>query len=626
MIIASSTNTKVGSPLKTIATRMSSFLSRSPWALLAALGLVPLLLVLSQGQAQAQAVVAIEIQGNRNVRTDAIMQHITQTKIGEPVSEAKLAADGHAVAEMGYFEPGVAPGDPQSQVYAYAQSVEGGVKVIFKVHEYPLVEAIVLSGNTLVPSEDLMSKMTLRPATVFNPSILNNDMERIKNEYRSRGYLVDIEDIRRLKGIINPDQVVLSVILVEGWVEKIEIVGLRRTKGKTVRDNIIDTVVGQKFDEAKLLADRRRLLNLQVFEGQQGVNVRRTFGSKLGAYVVVFDLQESRTGLLNAGVGYNSRDRVVGTIEATENNLFGLAHRANVKVEFGGVSSYELGYYSPRIDRRRTALSGSVYNKWINRFVSPELSASGGFASTRNERRQGLTLTATRPLNRRETSSVWATFTTENVSGRFLDSTTSILESFYARGQVNSVTLKGLQDNSDYSVDPTRGWRNSLSLEQAGAIFGGQRDYTKFTFDLRHYAPAKNNVLAVRAIYGVSIGDLPLFDAFIAGGSETLRGYAEDRFWGRKTLLLNLEYRIPVSGKQERKVQVVPFLDLGDAFGGVWRTPDNSVVYPAEHQHFSPHWGYGVGLRFNVGVGFMRLDFGFSQEGDQPHFSFGHMF
>jgi outer membrane protein insertion porin family len=163
-------------------------------------------------------------------------------------------------------------------------------------------------------------------------------------------------------------------------------------------------------------------------------------------------------------------------------------------------------------------------------------------------------------------------------------------------------------------------------MEKAGGLFGGERSYTKYSLDLRHYTLVGNNVLAARAIVGTSIGDLPLFDAFIAGGSETLRGYAEDRFWGRKTVLANIEYRVPISGKQERKVQAVGFLDVGDAYGGVWRTPDDSVVYPAEHQHFSPRWGYGFGLRFNVGVGWMRLDLGFSQEGDQAYFSFGHMF
>jgi outer membrane protein insertion porin family len=212
------------------------------------------------------------------------------------------------------------------------------------------------------------------------------------------------------------------------------------------------------------------------------------------------------------------------------------------------------------------------------------------------------------------------------VSGRFLEPSTSILESFYAEGKVNSITLKGLVDTSDYSVDPTKGWRNSISLEQAGSIFGGERDYTKYRLDIRRYVPVGKNVFAARAVYGISVGDLPLFDAFVAGGADTLRGFAEDRFWGRKTLLVNTEYRIPLGKKGERKQQVVGFLDFGDAFGGVWRTPDGSAVYPAEHQQFSPRWGYGVGMRFNVGVGFMRLDFGLSREGEQTYFSFGHMF
>jgi len=598
-----------------------------PGAGLPALCVLFSLLAMGRSFGQAQNVVSIEISGNHNVRTETILQAVTQTKKGEPLSETKLQADASAIAQMGYFEPGVVSWDRQARVNAYAQPVEGGVKVVFEVVEYPPIEDIAFRGNTLVSSADMKAKMTLAPGSVFNEKILANDMVRIKNEYRSRGYIVDITDVKRLAGILHAEEIILSIQLVEGWVEKIEVTGLVRTKMKAVVRNIVDTVAGQKYDDRKVLADRRRLLNLQLFEGQQGVNVRPMPGSKPGAVVVAFDLQEARTGLLNLGVGYNNRDRAVGFLEATENNLFGLAHRANVRWEFGGVTSYELGYYTPYIDSKRTSLTTNIYDKWLNRFVSPEFSAITQLASTRNERRQGVDVTLTRPLNKEETSSVWVTARAEDVSGRFTEPGTSILlKSFYTEGKVNSITVKGLMDTSDYIADPTGGWRNSLSLEKAGGFFGGERSYTKYSLDLRHYTPLGNNVLAARAIVGTSIGDLPLFDAFIAGGSETLRGYPEDRFWGRKTVLANIEYRVPISGKQERKVQAVGFLDVGDAYGGVWRTSDNSVIYPAEHQRFSPRWGYGFGLRFNVGVGWMRLDLGFSQEGDQAYFSFGHMF
>lgn len=601
-------------------------LARQSRLLLAPICLFACLFLVGRCLAQGQTVVAIEIRGNHHVTKEAILQAVTQTKIGEPLSEAKLQADATAIAEMGYFEPGVVPSDPQARVNAYAEAVEGGARVVFEVVEYPLVEGVSFVGNTLVSSQELESNMGVRPGTVFNEKILTSDMTKIRNEYRSQGYIAEVLDVKRLPGLLDPTNIILSIQLVEGWVEKIEIVGLRRTKPETVWRSIVDTVVGEKYEDRKVLEDRKRLLNLQLFEGQQGVNVRPAPGSKPGAIVVVFDFQEARTGMLNLGVGYNNRDRVVGFIEASENNLFGLAHRGSIKWEFGGITSYELGYTNPYIDPHRTALTVDLYDKWINRFVSPEFTSISQLATTRNERRRGGDMTLVRPLNREQTSSVWLTLRAEDVSGRFVEPATSVLENFYAEGRVNSVALKGLFDTSDYIADPTRGWRNSLALEKAGGLFGGERDFTKYTVDIRRYIPVQRNVLAARAIYGTSVGDLPLFDAFVAGGSDTLRGFAEDRFWGRKTVLLNVEYRVPLGKKEERKTQAVAFVDVGDAYGGVWRTPDGSVVYPAEHQQFSPRWGYGVGMRFNIGIGFMRLDLGFSREGEQTYFSFGHMF
>jgi outer membrane protein insertion porin family len=152
--------------------------------------------------------------------------------------------------------------------------------------------------------------------------------------------------------------------------------------------------------------------------------------------------------------------------------------------------------------------------------------------------------------------------------------------------------------------------------------------YRKLQLDLRHYwsgqgrkiAPTdKRTVVALRIEGGVGGGDMPFFEQFFVGGAETLRGYQEDRFWGRNMLLASVEYRKPIS----QGLTGVIFADCGDAWGA---PPSYSSEQFPQHEDFSPRLGVGIGLRVNTPIGNLRLDYGMGSEGARTHFSIGQAF
>ena len=104
------------------------------------------------------------------------------------------------------------------------------------------------------------------------------------------------------------------------------------------------------------------------------------------------------------------------------------------------------------------------------------------------------------------------------------------------------------------------------------------------------------------------------------GGAETLRGYNEDRFWGKNMVLSSFEFRQPIANA----LTGVLFADVGDAWGGNYEKVNFSGFN--QHSGFNPNVGVGFGMRVVTPIGPIRIDEGFGRGGAHTHFSIGHVF
>jgi outer membrane protein assembly factor BamA len=96
------------------------------------------------------------------------------------------------------------------------------------------------------------------------------------------------------------------------------------------------------------------------------------------------------------------------------------------------------------------------------------------------------------------------------------------------------------------------------------------------------------------------------------GGAEDLRGYNEFRFRDKNMVVVNAEYRWEAfSG-----LDLAAFADAGQ------------VASRPSDLHFGDFkTSYGVGFRFNTEKSvFLRVDLGFSREGQHLFVKFGHVF
>jgi outer membrane protein insertion porin family len=127
--------------------------------------------------------------------------------------------------------------------------------------------------------------------------------------------------------------------------------------------------------------------------------------------------------------------------------------------------------------------------------------------------------------------------------------------------------------------------------------------------------------LAFNLQAGTVFGDLPPYDAFVLGGSNSVRGYAEGELGsGRSYVQATAEYRFPI-------VAIVGgalFVDFGTTLGSqgaVPGQPGNVRELPGTGL------GYGLGVRVQSPLGQIRVDYGFNVDGSSRlHFGIGERF
>ncbi len=163
-------------------------------------------------EADVPKVVSIEVEGNKTVSSEEILQ-IISTRIGDPLLEPRIRRDMQAIYDSGYY----------TDVRLDTRYTSDGVRVIFRVLENPVVDEIVLEGNSVASSDKLRSLMQLETGKVLNTRILQNDLQSINKYYNEDlGYTISPSHITKLDfnggklTLTLADGIVVKEVKVEG--------------------------------------------------------------------------------------------------------------------------------------------------------------------------------------------------------------------------------------------------------------------------------------------------------------------------------------------------------------------------------------------------------------------------
>ena len=559
---------------------------KNKWSKVFIFGILTLIFILSslsvvQAQANNQGkITAIVVEGNESISKDLIISQIA-SNLGDVFSKENIEKDMRAVYDLGYFK----------DVKIKLESFRDGYKVVFEVIENLPIKEINIKGNTVVSIEEMREVMVLQEGQIFCQKILKNDLDRISQQYKDRGYLlINIKDINF------DEEGKLWINISEGRLEKIVIEGNDKTKEKVIAREI-NVEPGDLFNFEKVKKSLQKIYNLGYFED---VSMKLEPGAEEDSIVLVVKVIEKSTGKFGIGAGY----------------------KLQAKLEIGGRTTYKLSFLEPWLAGTPTSFGFEVYDTVYHKEDKEEKVIIAEY----DEERLGGKLIFGRKLS--DSVKLGLELKSERVT---YDLISGIMPEDTKEGLTNSLIPTFSYDTRDNVFEPTSGWYHSFSLEKAGGFLGGDYDFTKYNLTLRAYISTQfigdvvdissvkkitdnlsKGVLALRAMGGIANTDLPSFAAYQVGGMNTIRGYDLGEFSGDKSLVFNVEYRFPLS----ENFQAVLFADWGQA----WEIEQSINLDDLK-------FGKGIGVRFDTPIGPIRLDYGINEEGEgKTYFSIGHTF
>jgi outer membrane protein insertion porin family len=582
----------------------------------------------------------IDVSGNVRVTKEAILSNMS-TKIGSAYNESNLDADRETLLGLGFFSTVDIRG---------VQIDNGNWRVLVQVQEFPTIKEIRITGNTVIPTDVILKAVApqLRPGNTFDPRYQLQTDSAIKKLYADRGYFAEVGSIAPLPE--SPQT--LDIEIVEDRVGTISVQGNKLTKDWVMR-RLIKLRSGDILSTRSIQRDTRRMMNTGWFETARFVQDSPT---ELGVNDLTVDVKEQSSGTFNVGVQVDPQSSFAGVLRYSESNIGGTGQTVGidfVQATTGGGPSVSLDYTNPFVDKFDTTLKASIYSRLVYRFSG---NLFGGGSSLTNsaqydERHTGVSFGFSRPLS--DILSVGASLRVERVDTEDLnnlfnneqtpndptdDQTTN---NFIEQDGDSAVVSFGLTRNRrDIDVDPSRGDYLQLTFEPgysnvttvggltSGTDVLGPHYFTRTTADYRIYwTPEKprglnldepRKVVAFRVRYGTVLGTVPFYEQYFAGGSDSLRGYQDSRYWGKQLLLSNLELRYPI----QKSFSLIGFVDYGGAWGGY-----GTIQGFSQSNNLSLHLGYGPGVSFRTPLGNIQLFLGFNQQGGtQTHFLIGNSF
>jgi len=602
------------------------------------------------------------------VDTDELVKIVNQQKL-----ERQLFTDPLVVTELlqrYYRDQGYLAAEIDEPRVEYQGST---ARVVMPVREGPKFTAgnVTVRGNKAWGTEALLQQLPVIEGEPFQPVAAENALDKLRTLYWPLGYNDMRSDyslvLDRAVGVVG-----ITFTINEGAqsvVGPIQVRGTQRLDEQMVRQQI-ELVPGQPLDLSALAKSRRNLYNtgafsvVQINQGDRNRDENRQAADAGGATngpqasdaapqadaqpagaqsaadqpaddqkpvpIRVF-VREVQPLQLRYGASYDTERGIGGIFDISQHNWLGGARVIGLQSRYDKqLHDFRLFIDQPALRYLPFKTTGTIY---FREDLSPPSELTRAF----NANRKGASVQQEVKLL---DSYVW-TWGYRWERARTLEPVAGVL--IGDPHTVSPLTSTLTRETRDEPLDATRGSFMSQAFSFSPRWLGSDLAYIKYFGQyFRYFAlqpprrkPLTNEILRPRLVFATGVrlglaegigGEVPRTERFFAGGSVTMRGFAQNAVGpigpdlipngGNALFILNNELRAPLFGR----VDGVIFTDIGNVFPRI-----SDITFDLRESA-------GVGLRVRTPWFLLRGDYGFvldPREGEKRrrfYFSIGQAF
>jgi outer membrane protein insertion porin family len=476
------------------------------------------------------------------------------------------------------------------------------------------VRKLIISGYQNTTEQRIRALLKMKEGSVYSPKQLRDDAKAVADAYGSGGY-VDL--------VVQPEGAPAGPALIDvhynieegvrSFVNRVNIEGNTRTKDKVLRREVL-VAPGDVFNTVRVDITKKRLENLGYFAKVETYPEETDIPGRKDLTILV---QEKRTGSLSFGGGFSTVDQLVGFAELTQGNfdLFnwpsftGGGQKFRLRIQYGTQrKDFIISLTEPYLFDRRLSLNGQAFYTEAN-YLSSEY----------DQRNYGFAMELRKPIN---------TYTYGTLGYQLQDIdifNVAISASDFIKSQEGSSTESKIFgsvvfDSRDNPLLSRRGQRFTFSPYIAGGFLGGNTQVYGLDFEGSQYFHLPwdtilliNGEVATASQWGNG-NDVPIFERLYLGGSNNLRGFPfrevgpqdenGEPIGGKTMWRTTIEWTFPIIEKARGAV----FYDTGFVNSGEWSFGFNHIASDI-----------GIGLRLDLPIGPLRLDYGYPLQRDGYH-------
>lgn len=466
-----------------------------------------------------------------------------------------------------------------------------GCSVQFRLAPNPLLRDVIFHGAAIVPLDELHPLVSGLLGRPLNYRAAGSALEEVLRLYRERGFsLARVEN-----QAFNPLTGVLTVVLNEGCIDRLEVQGGVRTQDAFVLREF-PLAEGDVFEIGKANAGLNNLNGTRLFE-----YVYLEVSYPGNRTVVTIRLKERPSQLLRLGIRVDNERNLQGSVDIRDENFHGSGgqlgftfvggvRNRDVQIEyranrlFDTYLTYGIGVFTTLMD---TYVYGDVPQLDQRRF---ERERVGEYRDIR----YGARVLFGSQLERLGTATL--EYSVQRARIRNLENFEALEESFL----MTLLRAGTVVDTKDSYPFPNSGMGFNFSYEISLQALGSDVSYNALRLMYESYSTLDGrHTFHPRVTIGFADRTMPLAQQFRIGGRESLFGLNEDDRRGRQLILVNFEYRY-----------LLPVRILFDAYFRFRYDLGSIAAVPEEIKFSTFRHGVGVELALDTPVGPVALGVG----------------